>query len=224
MAGVATLRELTRRARLMVGRCLLRRSKDGTGLQTLQVGLLKGETRDRVERFQEYGFTSRPHRGAEGVAVAVGGNRDHLLVIAVDDRRYRLQGLAEGEVALYTDEGDKIHLKRNGEILISAGAMVRVSAPTARVEATDVQVAAAGDVTVVASGDVDVTAGGEMTIDAALVHVDGAVEATGGVTAFKGTVDEFSLADVRDVYNVHTHDENDAGGPTDPPNQQIPPP
>ncbi|WP_431477838.1 phage baseplate assembly protein domain-containing protein [Massilia eburnea] len=58
------------------------------------------------------GFTSVPKPGAEGVVVFVGGNRDHGLVIAVEDRRFRLKGLASGEVAIYDDQGQKVHLTR----------------------------------------------------------------------------------------------------------------
>ena len=36
------------------------------------------------------------------------------LVVGVEDRRYRLVGLAGGEVAIYDDLGQKVRLKRNG--------------------------------------------------------------------------------------------------------------
>ena len=54
----------------------------------------------------------------------LGGNRDHGLVIAVDDRRYRLTALAAGEVALYDDLGKTLVLKRNGDIVITATRVV----------------------------------------------------------------------------------------------------
>lgn len=106
------LAPLQRCVELMVGRCVLRAVTDTDGIQTARIGLLAGETRTGVERFQNYGFTSVPLPGAEGLAVFRGGSRDHGIIVAVDDRRYRLTGLADGEVALYTDEGDTIHLKR----------------------------------------------------------------------------------------------------------------
>ena len=102
-----------------VGRCVLSVIDDSKKVQELQIKLLAGEVRDKVERFQNYGFTSVPLEGAEGVAVFVSGNREHGLVIAVDDRRYRLKGLEAGEVAIYTDEGDYIKLKRDNKIDIS---------------------------------------------------------------------------------------------------------
>ena len=150
MSGLQrALRPLLQRMQLMVGRAVLLLVNDGLKLQGLQISLLADEVRDNVERFQDYGFTSHPHPGAEAVAVSVAGSRDHVIVIAVDDRRYRLRNLVEGEVAIYTDEGDKVVLKRGGVIELTAGTKVRLVAET--VECT-------GDLTVAG----DVKAGGDV--------------------------------------------------------------
>lgn len=142
---------LHRRVRLMVSRAVVGLVNDTLKLQGLQVSLLADEVRERAERLQQYGFTSHPHPGAEAVVVCVAGNRDHPLVIAVDDRRYRLRGLAQGEVALYTDEGDRIHLRRGRlveietqTLVVRAAAKVRLETPL--VETTG-QVKAEGDIT-----------------------------------------------------------------------------
>lgn len=82
------------------------------------------ETFTSREYFQHYGFTSRPLKDAEGILIKDGNN---IILVASDDRRYRIQ-VEDGEVALYTDEGDKIHLKRNKEISISSGGKVVVNA------------------------------------------------------------------------------------------------
>ncbi|MDO8294381.1 MAG: phage baseplate assembly protein V [Gallionella sp.] len=89
-------------------------------MQTLQVKLLSGEAKDGVEHFEGYGLTAKPHPGAECIALFFGGDRSNGVVIAVADRRYRLTGLAEGEVALYDDLGHKVHLTRTG-IVINGG-------------------------------------------------------------------------------------------------------
>jgi len=112
------IQPLRNRVMLMVARGVLRLCNDSGGLQHAQVSLLEGELRDKVERVQDYGFTSVPLPGAEAVTLFVGGNRDHGLIIKVDDRRYRLTGLKGGEVALYTDEGDSIHLQRQNIIRV----------------------------------------------------------------------------------------------------------
>ena len=147
---IKTMRKIieptVRKARLMVGRAVVQMVNDAAKMQALQVTLLAGETRAGVERFQEYGFTSNPQPGAEACMVCVGGNRDHGIVIAVDDRRYRLTGLQSGEVAIYTDEGDKVVLKRGHLIeidtqtlTINASAKVQINSPLLQVTGGDVK-------------------------------------------------------------------------------------
>jgi phage baseplate assembly protein V len=122
-------------------------------LQSLQLRLLAGEVKDNVEHLEPYGFTACPQPGAEALAGFIGGDRSHGVVIVVADRRFRLQGLKPGEVALYTDEGDFIHFKR-GRILdietvtlnIKASASVNFDTPlitsTGRIESQGDQIAA----------------------------------------------------------------------------------
>lgn len=86
--------------------------QDGLKMQGQQITLLDGEVVDNVERAQNYGFTSNPHGGAECFVAFIGSGREHGIILAVDDRRYRLKGLKGGEVALYTDEGDTLIFKR----------------------------------------------------------------------------------------------------------------
>jgi phage baseplate assembly protein V len=105
--------------------CLLSRAvvtlvDDSKKMQELQLSILEGETRGGIERVQNYGFTSVPLPGAEAVTLFVGGHRDHGLAVAVDDRRYRLTGLQEGEVALYHKDGAKILLKSDGTVEVTA--------------------------------------------------------------------------------------------------------
>ncbi|MBX8516793.1 phage baseplate assembly protein [Pseudomonas cichorii] len=92
-------------------------------MQALQMHLTAGEIRDDMEHFEPYGFTSNPLPGAEGIAAFIGGDRSHGLLLVVADRRYRLKALESGEVAIYTDEGDKIHLKRGKVIDIETNTL-----------------------------------------------------------------------------------------------------
>jgi phage gp45-like len=166
-----TLRPLLQRLQLMIGRAVVLLVNDGSKLQGLQVSLLADEVRDQVERFQNYGFTSHPLPGAEAVAASVAGNRDHVLVIAVDDRRYRLTALQQGEVAIYTDEGDKIVLKRGGTIEVTASTKVVLDTPL---------VQCTGNVTVAGTltAGVDVVAAGISLVG----HVHGGVDTGVGNT------------------------------------------
>ncbi len=133
------MKALADRVRNMIGRAVLSAIDDTKLLQTLQVTLLADELADGVERFQNYGFSSHPFPEAEAIVAAVGGTRSHLVAIAVDDRRYRVKGLAEGEVAIYDDQGQTIVLKRGG-IEITTDKYVLINAQTADVTADSVTI------------------------------------------------------------------------------------
>lgn len=105
---------------LLVGRAVLAAVNDSGGLQRVQVVMLADEVHDNVERFQNYGLTSAPLSGAEAVALAAGGNRSHLVVVAMDDRRHRPKNLKPGEVMLYDHLGKYIRLAEDGFLEISA--------------------------------------------------------------------------------------------------------
>ncbi len=92
------------------------------------------------ELFQHYGFSSAPLPGAEYLVVPVGGNSKHAVVVASEDGRYRLT-LQDGEVSLYTDEGDYVHMKRGRMIEVVTDDLVfkvknRVRFETPKVEMT----------------------------------------------------------------------------------------
>lgn len=185
----------TNKVNLMVGRGLIVAANDDSAIQTAQVGFMADEPADDVERIQEYGFTSVPLQGAECVAVFVGGNRDHGLLVAVDDRRYRLQGLKGGEVAIYDDLGQKVHLTRSG-IVVDGGGLPITIQNTPEVDMQTPLVKMSGDLQVAG----DVTVGGDMT--------------AGGDVAALGEVRDHgtkSMSAMRGVYNDHDH-ANPEGG------------
>ena len=116
----------------MIARAVVSRVDDSKKIQIVQLSM-GDEVHDDIERVQNYGFTSVPQEGAEAAVIFVGGGRDHGLAVAVDDRRYRVKGLQAGEVAVYTDQGDKIVIKRGGTIEITAATKVVVNAPLAEI-------------------------------------------------------------------------------------------
>lgn len=153
-------------------------------MQTVQIQLLDEEGKDNVEHFEPYGYTAHPLPGAEVAAGFIDGDRSHGIVLVVADRRYRLVGLAAGEVAIYDDQGQKVHLTRDGIVIDGAGLPILLTnAPKVR-------------------ADVPL------------------LECTGDI---KDRCDEGgrTMAGMRDIYNGHDHPENDSGGPTDPPNQDM---
>jgi len=123
------VRPLRNRVYMMVSRAVVEMANDESRMQLLKMSVLAGEERDGVERFQNYGFTSVPKEGAEAVVVCPQGNREHMIAIVVDDRRFRFKAMAEGEVAMYSDEGDFIHIKRGGNIEVKAAASVKIDSP-----------------------------------------------------------------------------------------------
>ncbi len=169
------------KVRLMVGRALLTAISDAGAIQTAQAQLLADETHDGMERVQEYGFTSVPLAGAEGVVVFVGGNRDHGLVVATDDRRYRKKGMNPGEVALYTNEGDYIILKNGRVIQVVAGTEIDVTAPTVVVKASS-----------------------KVRMDTPLLEVTGDIKDNCDGTGK-------SMSGMRTTYNSHTHNDPQGG-------------
>lgn len=113
--------------RNLISRCTVVLANAGSKLQALQIRMLAGEVKDGVEHLEPYGFTSCPHGGAEGLAVFPGGDRSHGVVIVVADRRYRMQGLKKGEVALHDDQGQSVHLTRDGIVVKGAGKPVLIT-------------------------------------------------------------------------------------------------
>jgi phage gp45-like len=130
----ALLGPLARRLGQLAARAVVRAVDDGHTRQLLQVEILQGELREGVERFQPYGLTCVPHAGSDAVVLSLGGHRAQAVIVAVEDRRYRLVGLAPGEVALFDDVGHCVHLQRD-RIRIASPDAIELSAPTLRITA-----------------------------------------------------------------------------------------
>lgn len=118
------LTNIKSRVLLMVGRGVLKAVADDTAVQVCQAALLDGELKSGIERAQNYGLTSVPPVGSVATLLFVGGDRSNGIVISAENRKFRLKGLQAGEVALYTDEGDEIRLKRGHEIAVKTSKFV----------------------------------------------------------------------------------------------------
>ena len=159
------------------------------------------ETITNREYFQHYGFTSRPLAGAEAILIQ---EDNHIVMIASDDRRYRL-GIEAGEVCLYTDEGDHIRMKRNKEIYVKSGNKltaevdneVAITTKTAVINAVDATVNASASalikapaVTIQADSIVMASlsgGGGAAAILRGDFNLEGSISATGNISA-TGTI------------------------------------
>lgn len=147
---------LSDRIRMAIGRGLVKLVDDTKKAQAMQIELLADESHDQVERFQQYGFTANPHPEAEALTVSVGGLRSHSIVIAVEDRRYRLKGLQTGECALYDDLGNVIKLGRD-KIEVIAVTEAHVTAPDVTIDADADCTITAGSCTIISD---DINLGG----------------------------------------------------------------
>ncbi|PPA30471.1 phage baseplate assembly protein V [Aeromonas jandaei] len=117
-------------------RVVTKASDSTTKVQLLQLGGLDGEKLDGAEYFQHYGLTSNPPPGSMGIAVPLNGATSHTVVVATEHGAYRITALETGEVALYTDEGASVILKR-GRVIESTCDVYRVKCKTYEVEAEE---------------------------------------------------------------------------------------
>lgn len=115
------LTPIKNRISLMAGRALLNIIDDSGGLQVVQLSALAGETREKVSRFQNFGFTSNPPAGSEAIILSLGGQRESMVVIATESRDARFKNLAAGESAQYSADGASFALKtgKKAEMIIS---------------------------------------------------------------------------------------------------------
>lgn len=112
-----------------------------------------------MRMMQEYGIVSRPMRGCRLFAAFIGGDRGHGVCIA--SRGRKVPNIEDGEVAVYSDYGQKILLKKDGSVL-----MVPASGKRVRIE-SDLDVAG------------NVNSSGEVTAKAVDVPVTGMVPEAG---------------------------------------------
>lgn len=228
---------------MLTSRGLIKGVDDAAGLQECQLRVLSNEDLTRIQRLQEFGFTSHPPLESEAVVLALNGSRANSVIIATDNRAVRLKNLASGETAIYTDDGSYIHLKKAGEVEVKAATLLTVDVPdtvfkgNVAVEGTlDVDGAttlkATLEVQDIATFKADVLM--EMNL-AVLMNINcTGVIAAGGFTGPSGgplaaTVDITTtgtitgsnvfgggtdLESIHDTYNTHTHPENGTGGGT----------
>jgi len=153
MAGLQrAIAPIAGRVRMMIARAVIGTVDDSASCQTVQADLLDGERQDEIEHFQHYGFTSVAHPDAEVIIAFVAGLRSHGVVIAGTDRRYRLKGLATGEVAIHDDLGQVVHLTRDG-IVIESDQRITVRAPNVLIDADQIDLGGAGGAAVARVGD-----------------------------------------------------------------------
>ena len=182
--------------RLMVARGIVKLVQD-SGLQLMQLDLLDEETRDGVERVQNYGHRGHPPQGSTVATVAVAGSRDHLVVVACEHPDH-VPPLESGESAMYAMFGQLFKMDKEGNVTLVC---------------KDFNIQASGNVTAAAAGNYTATAGGNLGISASggmSMHGEGGASLTGGLQADSIVADKLVGGGV-DV-ETHNHKGVTAGG------------
>ncbi len=222
----------------VASRAVIKSTETSGAIQKAQISVLADETLDGVDQVQEYGFASRPKAGAQAVLLSIAGSRDHPVIIATDDGRYRVK-LENGEACLYDDQGQfvkiaraKIDIVTPFDVEITAAGMIKATAPTIEAMASTKIEATSPMVNVIAATKVTMTtpllevsglitcaglgAGGAPAVAGAMA-VTGNLTASGDLqaanVAASGNVSDSadSMAGMRTKYNSHSH-----GGTPDP--------
>ena len=200
------LSPLYRRMATMIGRCILSALDSSSGVQNASVTIMADEEMKGVEYMEPYGFTSVPLQGAEGVVLNVSSRRGSCVVVSLGNRKFRLKGLKSGEVALYTDEGDKLVFERGKTVRLTTQKLIIDVAETVDINA--------GQKVTINAPETEVT--GHMTIQNGITWggaangLKGAAQMQGGMVNTGGTVS--SNGKVLDTH-THTCPDGETGGP-----------
>ncbi|NUB13705.1 phage baseplate assembly protein V [Azospirillum brasilense] len=159
---------------MAIGRGRITAVADTGPVQMLQVRLGQDELRDGTPRLAEYGLASHPPAGTDAVLVFVAGDRSMGVAVATGHQGSRPRGLRPGEVAVYDDLGQSVHLTRDGIVIQGAGKPITITGtPKVRLE-TDLEV-------------------------------------TGNVRDLCDEAAGRTMANMRDIYNAHTHGNVQSG-------------
>lgn len=147
------LNPIKARIRLMIAKCLV----TACGGDTATLSLLAGESREDVDFYQQYGFSSRPVGTVGGVALFIGGSRDNGVLVASrgEDGDMKVK-LDPGEVAVHSKFGSMVLLKKDGSVVL------KTDSNKLRIE-----------------GDVDVTGDVKAMCDGTFVTLMGHIHPTG---------------------------------------------
>jgi len=109
-------------------RSVVDKADDKKLMQEMGGNFMKGETREKVEAPQNYGFTSvvmpatkgkdgQIEDSAEAFINFIGGNRSFPVCGVMDDRRFRLKELEAGDVAFFDHLQHQFHFNKDGGFL-----------------------------------------------------------------------------------------------------------
>lgn len=139
--------------------------KDGK-TQKLQLKTLGGDVIDNAAFLEPYGLTAKPRKEESlALVLAVAGEASNTVVLNIHNRELRFKSLKEGEVCLYDEFGNFVHLKQDGVLEINSPNKISgkcktldLTAEVANINAAAVNLGGADGVPVARVGD-------EVTVD-----------------------------------------------------------
>lgn len=152
----------------LIERATLTARDEDSGTRLVQCSFAGGYQRSKLEHVEPYGFTTEPFKDGETDAVVVNlnENKSHSLVVMINDHRYRLTGLKDGEVCMYDDKKRKIYLKREGIEIDGVDDPVEVHTNG------DIKVKSGANITLQADGKIDIKAAGNVNITGATINLN----------------------------------------------------
>jgi len=118
---MAIVEKLVSRVQMMLAKAVIKAVNDTDDIQLVKISILAGETQDGIERLQNYGFSSVPPNGSEAFVAYLNGNRDHGVVLVIDNGEHRPRNLKDGEAVAYTKFGQTFLLNKDGEYVFENG-------------------------------------------------------------------------------------------------------
>ena len=108
--------------RTMIRRAELSAVHDDGEQQFVDAKGLIGEKFEKIHRTQEYGVSSNPPSGSQGLLLALGGRSDRVAMVGTYHPSSRRKNLPAGAVALH-DNGQNVHklLGPDGQVIYSPG-------------------------------------------------------------------------------------------------------
>jgi phage baseplate assembly protein V len=148
---------LLTRVKMLISSVKITATDDAGPVHRIQAKVIgTPETIDNLQTLNLYGFASHAPIGSDALALFGNGDRSNGVIVATANQAARPRNTQQGEVTIYTDEGDVITFKRGHTIEIKTTGTLHVSAPTITID----------------------NSGGK-----AVINLNGDIHATGTITA-----------------------------------------
>lgn len=192
------MNQIINKLKSMIVRGTILSVNDTGSRQEVTAKLSLGETKDRIERIEQFGFSSVPPSGAAGVFLEVAATRSRMVCIGDSHYTHCPRGKQIGESIQYDAFGQFIHLQASGVIEINASGQLVIKAPTK---------------VLIETAELEIQATSKVRMETPLLEITGDIKDNCDAS---GT----TMGEMRNTYNTHTHD-GDSGGTTGTPDQTM---